>query len=244
MNNHYELSLVIPVFNEQDNLRKLMQEIDSAVEPLEIPYEVIFVDDGSTDGSLMVLKELSKTYPKAKYIAFEQNRGQSAAFCAGFDEARAPRVVTMDADLQNDPADIPAMLNLYNDGHQMVIGWRMKRKDVWIKRIGSKIANAVRNRLTSESVKDTGCSLKIMDTNMVRTIPRFNGMHRFLPTLMKMQGASVAEVKVNHRPRHQGESKYGTLDRAIAAGYDLFGVRWIQSRHFNYKIKERSEKNS
>ncbi len=244
MTNHYELSLVIPVYNEQDNLRKLMQEIDTALKPLDIPYEVIFVDDGSTDASLEVLKEISTIYPKAKYISFEQNRGQSAAFCAGFDEAKASRVATMDADLQNDPADLPAMLNLYKEGHQMVIGWRMKRKDVFIKRIASKIANAIRNRLTRESVKDTGCSLKIMDTEMVRSIPRFNGMHRFLPTLMKMQGASVAEVKVNHRPRHQGESKYGTLDRAIAGGYDLFGVRWIQSRHFNYKIKERSEDNS
>lgn len=244
MTNHYELSLVIPVYNEQDNLRKLMQEIDSALKPLDIPYEVIFVDDGSTDTSLEVLKDISTTYPEARYISFEQNRGQSAAFCAGFDEARSARVATMDADLQNDPADLPAMLNLYNEGHQMVIGWRMKRKDVFIKRIASKIANAVRNRLTRESVKDTGCSLKIMDTEMVRAIPRFNGMHRFLPTLMKMQGASVAEVKVNHRPRHQGESKYGTLDRAIAGSYDLLGVRWIQSRHFDYKIKDRSEDNS
>ncbi|WP_027722336.1 glycosyltransferase family 2 protein [Maridesulfovibrio zosterae] len=240
MTNQYELSLVIPVYNEQDNLRKLMQEINSALEPIKIPYEVIFVDDGSTDASLAVLSDISEDYPKARYISFEENRGQSAAFCAGFDEAKAPRVATMDADLQNDPADLPAMLSLYNKGHEMVIGWREKRRDVWIKRIASKIANAIRNRLTRESVKDTGCSLKIMDTTMVREIPRFNGMHRFLPTLMKMQGASVAEVKVNHRPRHQGESKYGTIDRAIAGGYDLLGVRWIQSRHFSYKIKERS----
>ncbi|CCO24918.1 glycosyltransferase family 2 protein [Maridesulfovibrio hydrothermalis] len=240
MTNNYDLSLVIPVYNEQDNLRKLMQEIDSALQPLDISYEVVFVDDGSTDASLDVLKDISANYPEARYISFAENTGQSAAFCAGFDEARAPRVATMDADLQNDPADLPAMLSLYNEGHQMVIGWRIKRKDVWIKRIASRIANAIRNRLTRESVKDTGCSLKVMDTEMVRSIPRFNGMHRFLPTLMKMQGASVAEVKVNHRARHQGESKYGTLDRAMAGGYDLLGVRWIQSRHFAYKVKERS----
>ncbi|WP_320170334.1 glycosyltransferase family 2 protein [Maridesulfovibrio sp.] len=244
MQNQYELSLVIPVFNEQDNLLKLMQEIDSALKPLDLSYEVIFIDDGSTDASLAVLKDISETFTEARYISFEENRGQSAAFCAGFDEARAPKVATMDADLQNDPADLPAMLKLYAEGHQMVIGWRMKRRDVWIKRIASKIANSIRNRLTRESVKDTGCSLKIMDTEMVRAIPRFNGMHRFLPTLMKMQGASVSETKVNHRPRHQGVSKYGTLDRAIAGGYDLLGVRWLQSRHFSYKIKERGEKNS
>ncbi len=240
MTNQYELSLVIPVYNEQDNLRKLMQEIDSALEPINVPYEVIFVDDGSKDNSLAVLKDISSTYPKARYISFAENRGQSAAFCAGFDEARAPRVATMDADLQNDPADLPAMLNLYNEGHEMTIGWRQKRKDVWIKRIASKVANAIRNRLTNETVQDTGCSLKIMNTEMVRAIPRFNGMHRFLPTLMKMQGASVAEMKVNHRPRYEGESKYGTLDRAIAGGYDLLGVRWLLGRHFSYSVKERS----
>ncbi len=240
MTKNYDLSLVIPVYNEQDNLRKLMQEIDSALEPVNIQYEVVFVDDGSKDASLSVLNEICTTYPKARYISFAENRGQSAAFCAGFDEALAPRVATMDADLQNDPADLPAMLALYDEGYDMVIGWRRKRKDVWIKRIGSKIANAIRNRLTHESVKDTGCSLKIMRTDMVRTIPRFNGMHRFLPTLMKMQGAGVAEIKVNHRSRHLGESKYGTLDRAIAGGYDLLGVRWLQSRHFSYSVKERS----
>ncbi|OEU71509.1 MAG: glycosyl transferase [Desulfovibrio sp. S3730MH75] len=240
MTKNYDLSLVIPVYNEQDNLRKLMQEIDSALEPLNISYEVVFVDDGSRDASLAVLNEISIAYEAARYISFAENRGQSAAFCAGFDEARAPRVATMDADLQNDPADLPAMLSLYNEGYKMVIGWRGKRKDVWIKRVGSKFANAVRNKLTKESVKDTGCSLKIMDTETVRTIPRFNGMHRFLPTLMKMQGATVAETKVNHRPRHQGESKYGTLDRAMAGGLDLLGVRWLQSRHFSYSVKERS----
>lgn len=240
MTSKYDLSIVVPVFNEQDNLRKLMQEIAAALEPQPIDYEVVFVDDGSTDDSLAVLKELAASYSRLRYISFEENRGQSAAFCAGFDEALAPRVATMDADLQNDPADLPAMLRLYDQGNEMVIGWRAKRKDVWIKRIASKVANAIRNRLTRESVRDTGCSLKIMDKDMVCRIPRFNGMHRFLPTLMKMQGARVAEMKVNHRPRHEGESKYGTLDRAIAGGYDLFGVRWLQGRHFSYKIREKN----
>lgn len=240
MTSKHDLSIVVPVFNEQDNLRKLMQEIAAALEPQPIDYEVVFVDDGSTDDSLAVLKELAASYSRLRYISFEENRGQSAAFCAGFDEALAPRVATMDADLQNDPADLPAMLRLYDQGNEMVIGWRAKRKDVWIKRIASKVANAIRNRLTRESVRDTGCSLKIMDKDMVCRIPRFNGMHRFLPTLMKMQGARVAEMKVNHRPRHEGESKYGTLDRAIAGGYDLFGVRWLQGRHFSYKIREKN----
>ncbi|WP_027179862.1 glycosyltransferase family 2 protein [Maridesulfovibrio bastinii] len=237
----YDLSIVVPVYNEQDNLRKLMQEIAAALDPQPINYEVVFVDDGSTDNSLAVLKELAAAYSRLRYISFEQNRGQSAAFCAGFDEAQADRVATMDADLQNDPADLPAMYTLYEQGHDMVIGWRAKRRDVWIKRIASKIANAIRNRLTRESVRDTGCSLKIMDTSMVRSIPRFNGMHRFLPTLMKMQGASVAETKVNHRPRLEGVSKYGTWDRAVAGAYDLFGVRWLQSRHFSYKIREKNK---
>ncbi len=240
MTSKHDLSIVVPVFNEQDNLRKLMQEIAAALDPQPIDYEVVFVDDGSTDESLAVLKELAASYSRLRYISFEENRGQSAAFCAGFDEALAPRVATMDADLQNDPADLPAMLRLYDQGNEMVIGWRVKRKDVWIKRIGSKVANAIRNRLTRESVRDTGCSLKIMDKDMVCRIPRFNGMHRFLPTLMKMQGARVAEIKVNHRPRHEGESKYGTWDRAVAGAYDLIGVRWLQGRHFSYRIREKN----
>lgn len=231
-------SLVIPVYNEEANLAPLMAEIAVALAGLD-GWEVLFVDDGSTDGSLDVLRSLTEADPRVHYLSFAENRGQSAAFKAGFDAARGVRIVTLDADGQNDPADIPAMLALYDQGYDMVIGWREKRQDTRIKRWGSRVANAVRNRLTRETVRDTGCSLKVMDTVMARSLPMLTGMHRFLPTLMKMQGARVAETRVNHRPRGAGVSKYGTLDRLAATLPDVFAVRWMQSRAFTYQIKER-----
>jgi len=237
------ISLVIPVFNEEDNLPILAEQIRQALEPLEAQgrtFKTIFIDDGSRDGSLAVMRDIAKADPRFCYLAFAANCGQSAGFGAGFEAAQGDVVVTMDADLQNDPADIPAMIETFEaQDADMVIGWRQKRRDSWIKRIASKIGNNVRNRLTRETVRDTGCSLKVMRADMARRMPMFHGMHRFMPTLMKLQGAKVVEVPVNHRPREHGQSKYGTLDRAMAGGYDLFAVRWMQSRHRRWEIKER-----
>lgn len=240
MQNTQPVSIVIPVFNEEENLPRLFEEIAQAMRPLGRQWEVVLVDDGSRDGSLGVLKSLAGQNPEVRYLAFAANRGQSAAFCAGFDAARHPVVVTLDADLQNDPADIPALLGLYDQGHDMVIGWRKKRQDTWSKRVGSKIGNGVRNWLTRESVRDTGCSLKAMRRDMLVRIPRFKGMHRFLPTLMKMQGADVAEVPVNHRERYRGVSNYNNWTRAKEGLRDLFGVRWLQDRNFRYEIREKN----
>ncbi len=240
MPNTQNVSIVIPVYNEQDNLPRLFDEIARAMRPLARQWEVVFVDDGSTDTSLSVLKALAVANPEVRYLAFTRNRGQSAAFCAGFDEASHPIVVTLDADLQNDPGDIPAMLDLFDQGNDMAIGWRKKRQDTFSKRYASKIANAIRNRMTRETVRDTGCSLKVMRRDMLVRIPRFKGMHRYLPTLMKLQGATVAEMPVNHRERHMGVSKYGNWERAVAGIRDLFGVRWLQDRHFGYEIREKN----
>lgn len=232
------LSVVVPVFNEEQNLPLLAEQIAAALEPAGRPWEVVFVDDGSTDHSLEVLRQLAASRPQFRYLSFARNAGQSAAFKAGFDAAAGALIVTMDADLQNDPADMPAMLSLYDQGYDMVIGWRQKRQDVWIKRFGSRLANAVRNRLTAETVRDTGCSLKVLRADMAKRLPMFSGMHRFLPTLMKLQGARVAEIRVNHRPREHGVSKYGTWDRLKASLYDLFAVRWMQRRWVNYQVAE------
>lgn len=234
------VSIVIPVFNEEENLPRLFDEIAQAMRPLNRAWEVVFVDDGSRDKSLLVLRGLAQANAEVRYLAFEANRGQSAAFCAGFDAALHPIVVTLDADLQNDPADIPGMLALFDQGHDMAIGWRRKRQDTWSKRMASKIGNAVRNRLTRESVRDTGCSLKVMRRDLLLRLPRFKGMHRFLPTLMKMQGASVAEMPVNHRERYRGVSNYNNWDRAVQGLRDLFGVRWLQDRNFRYEIREKN----
>ena len=234
------VSLIIPVYNEEGNLPVLLEEIRAAMAVQDRTWEALFIDDGSKDGSLRILRELAALEPRLRYLSFEENRGQSAAFAAGFQEARGEIFVTLDSDLQNDPADIPVLLNMYGQQYDMVIGWRAKRQDTVVKRMSSKIANAIRNRLSHETVKDTGCSLKVMQAAMARRLPMFTGMHRFFPTLMKMQGARVAEVQVNHRPRIHGTSKYGVWDRAFSALYDLLAVRWMQARHFNYRIKERN----
>ena len=234
------VSIVIPVYNEDENLPRLFDEIAQAMRPLERAWEVVFVDDGSRDASLDMLKALAQANAEVRYLSFTRNRGQSAAFCAGFDNAAHPVIVTLDADLQNDPADIPAMLALFDQGFDMAIGWRQKRQDSLSKRIGSKIGNAIRNRLTRESVRDTGCSLKVMRRDMLLKIPRFKGMYRYLPTLMKLEGARVAEAPVNHRERHSGVSKYSNWQRALVGMRDLLGVRWLQDRHFGYEIREKN----
>ena len=233
------VTLVIPVYNEQENIAPLLVEIIQAMDRQPRPWQVLFIDDGSTDDSLRVIRDKAQEDERVRYLAFAANRGQSAAFAAGFRESEGTVFVTLDADMQNDPADIPAMLNLYDQGFDMAIGWRKNRQDTRIKRIASRIANAVRNALSGETVRDTGCSLKVLRADYARNIPMFTGMHRFLPTLMKMQGARVAEMAVSHRPRHKGVSKYGIWDRAFSALYDLFAVCWMKKRHFTYTIRER-----
>jgi glycosyltransferase involved in cell wall biosynthesis len=202
-------------------------------------WEVLFVDDGSADGTLDVLRRLTRQCPEARYIALAANRGQSAALAVGLQEARGALFVTLDADLQNDPADIPPMLDAFDQGWDMVIGRRVGRKDGLLKSLASRIANSVRNQLTHESVADTGCSLKVMRADMATRLPVFRGMHRFLPTLMKMRGATVLESPVRHRPRLSGASKYGIWDRAFSGLCDALAVRWMQSRRLDYAIRER-----
>lgn len=239
MSNQEKFSVVLPVFNEQDNLATLFAEIRRAADSTGRPWEAVFVDDCSTDRSLEIIRGLAERHPEVRYVAFAQNRGQSAAFCAGFDAADSQVIVTMDSDLQNDPADIPKMLAAFGDECEMVVGWRAKRKDTLVKRLSSRIANAIRDWFTDDGVHDTGCSLKVMRADMLRRLPRFKNMHRYFPILMKMQGARLREVKVNHRERFSGVSKYGTLDRALAGIYDLIGVQWLIKRHIDYAVKEK-----
>lgn len=239
MSNQDKFTVVLPVFNEQDNLRALFAEIRVAADSTGRAWETVFVDDCSTDNSLSIIRELAEAHPEIRYVAFDGNRGQSAAFCAGFDAAQSDIVITMDADLQNDPADIPGMLAAFGDECEMVIGWRKKRRDTFIKRISSKIANKIRDSIVDDGVHDTGCSLKVMRRDMLLRLPRFKNMHRYFPILMKMQGACIREVKVNHRERGAGVSKYGTIDRALAGIYDLIGVKWLIRRHIGYTVKEK-----
>jgi dolichol-phosphate mannosyltransferase len=232
-----KISFVIPVFNEEENILPLFQEIKRVAGTLGHLYEVLFVNDCSTDNSLAVIKELAGRYDMVRCFSFPTNRGQSAALGAGFQEATGDVIITLDADLQNDPSDIPCMLSFYGD-YDMVNGWRYQRRDTLSKRIGSRVGNYVRNRLTGETIHDTGCSLKIMRADMLKRIKMFRGLHRFLPTLMRIEGARVVEVKVGHRPRIHGVSKYTNYRRAIEGIHDLLAVRWMLRRYVDIRAEK------
>ncbi len=235
-----EISLVIPVYNEEENLPVLHGEIRQAMEGVGRPYEVIYVDDGSSDGSPAILSGLAGQDPRVRVLRQRRNSGQSAALDAGFRFARGAVVVTLDADLQNDPADIPRLLERIGE-YDVVSGVRTRRQDSWVRRISSRIANGIRNRVTHESVTDVGCTLRAARAEYLRRIPVFNGMHRFLPTLLRMEGARVTEVPVNHRPRLHGKPKYNIRNRIWRALMDLFGVRWLQARWVDRRISEEIE---
>ncbi len=199
-----------------------------------LDHEIIFVDDGSTDQSVAKIENASNV----RVLRFEKNAGQSAALFAGLDAARGAIIVTIDSDLQNDPADIPRLLAEISQGADLVCGYRQKRKDTLVKRLTSRIANFVRSRYTRDGVRDTGCTLKAMRRECVGALIPFKGMHRFIPALVKGAGYRIVEVPVNHRPRKFGKSKYGLGNRALRATIDMFGVRWLLSRRLNYKMRD------
>lgn len=224
-----DLSVIIPVFNERENLRRLIEEIDAVLIPTGRSYEVIAVDDGSTDGSTDVLCELHHEKAHVKVIVFRRNCGQAAAFDAGFRFAEGSIVATMDADLQNDPSDLPKLIEKLESGYDVVSGWRKTRKDgFFLRKIPSKIANAFIRVVTGTKVNDLGCSLKVYKREIASELHLYGEMHRFLTVLAESQGARVAEVVVNHRPRHAGTSKYG-LGRTIKVLLDLLTVWFFRS---------------
>jgi glycosyltransferase involved in cell wall biosynthesis len=234
-----DLSVVFPVFNEEENVPILLDEIARALEGKGWTYEMVAVDDGSADRSLAVLRDLKTRYSMLRVITFEKNSGQTAALDAGWRAARGRFVVSLDADLQNDPADIPKMMKeLERSGSDMVIGVRVNRKDTWSRRMQSKIGNSVRNWITGDRITDTGCSLKLARREAIEPVRLFTGMHRFLPTLVRYAGFKVAEMPVNHRARKFGVSKYGAMNRAFKGLADCLAVRWMNSRNLRYKIRE------
>jgi len=232
-----DLSIVIPVYNERDNLVPLEEKLEEELSKLELSYEIILIDDGSIDGSPHIIKSIQKQNPRLKLIRFGTNHGQSAAFAAGFKAASGKIFVTLDADMQNNPADIPVLLEKIKD-FDVVCGWRFKRNDPWIKRVSSIIGNAVRNCLSQEEIADTGCSLKAFRRECFDNIKLFKGMHRFFPTLMKMEGFRVTQVKVSHHARLYGESKYNIRNRLFSSLHDLMAIRWMKKRQINYDIIE------
>jgi glycosyltransferase involved in cell wall biosynthesis len=233
-----EISVVVPVFNEEENLPILLSRLVEVLNGLHQPFEMIFVDDGSSDGSRKVLKEMINQYPPLRLIGFKENRGLSTALLAGMREARGKKIVTLDSDLQNDPADIPKLLREM-DHYDMATGWRQKREDPWLKKISSKIANAVRNRLSGERIHDSACTLRAFRRECLQDIWVFNGMHRFLSTLVKMEGYRIVEVPVSHHPRRFGKSKYNIRNRLWRSFIDLLVVRWMKRHRIRYEIEER-----
>jgi len=235
-----ELSLIIPAYNEEESIGACLDEVNAVLGAFGRSYEILVVDDGSTDGTLRVLRERKKQIPQLVVLRFDGNHGQTAAFDAGFKAARGKAVITMDADQQNDPADIPRLLEALEQW-DVVCGYRQKRHDSVVRRISSRVANWVRNKLTRESIRDVGCSLRAVKRECLQGLKLYNGMHRFLPTLLRLDGWRVTEVPVNHRPRRRGKSKYGIRNRLFRGLRDLMAVRWMRSRWLRYRIAERIE---
>ena len=233
MNGHSPaISVVVPLFNEEENVPLLQAELMAALAGLE--FEIIFVDDGSVDRTV----DRIAPSPQVRVIRFAKNAGQSAAMYAGLQAARGAVAVLIDGDLQNDPADIRQLLAAIEGGADLACGYRAQRKDTMVKRLTSRIANAVRSRFTKDGVRDTGCTLKAMRRECISALVPFKGMHRFIPALVKGAGYRLVEIPVNHRPRKFGQSKYGLGNRAVRATVDMFGVRWLLSRQLRYKLKD------
>jgi glycosyltransferase involved in cell wall biosynthesis len=222
-----DLSVVVPVYNEVENVGALHRELTESLERLGRPYEIVYIDDGSTDGSFAALAELAATGGAVRVIRLARNYGQTAALAAGFDHAEGAVIVTLDADGQNDPADVPALLRTLEEGYDLVTGWRLPRQDpFWSRRLPSLVANALIGWITGVRLHDYGCTLKAMRAPVVRGMRLYGEMHRFIPALADDVGARIAEIQVHHRPRRAGVSKYG-LSRTVRVILDLMTVKFL-----------------
>jgi len=232
------LSVVVPVYDEVETLEPLVARVVAAIEPLEWIWELILVDDGSTDGSAERMEELAARHRQLRPVHLAGHCGQSAALHAGFTSSRGTLVATLDADLQTSPEEIPRLVEELEARHvDAVVGIRVERSDSLWRRLSARLANWVRNWLTSEDIVDTGCPLKVFRGEAIRSVRAFDGMHRFLPTLLKMDGRAVAQVPVRHAARMAGRSKYGTVDRALRGLHDALAVRWMQRRALRWRLR-------
>jgi dolichol-phosphate mannosyltransferase len=229
------ISVVIPVCNEEDNVIPLAREIEAALRGSH-PFEILFVDDGSTDGTAEAVRNARRAIPEVRLLRHSRRSGQSAAVASGVRRARGEWIATLDGDGQNDPADFPAMLDALAAARgsdpevRLVMGNRVTRRDTWLRRLSSRVANGVRGWLLDDGTPDTGCGIKLMHRDTFLELPFFDHMHRFLPALYQRQGAKVISVPVNHRPRTRGTSKYGLNNRLWVGIVDLYGVMWLKSR--------------
>jgi dolichol-phosphate mannosyltransferase len=238
------LSVVVPCHNEEGNVRQLFESIQSALAPLEVSYEIVVTDDGSTDGTWQIVKQCALADTRIRAQRFSRNFGQSAALWAGIKAARGRFIVTLDSDLQNDPQDLPAFLKAL-EKFDCVCGTRVaarRQGDNWVRIVSSRVANGVRNSLSGEQISDAGCTFRAFKRECVANLKFFKGMHRFLPTLIKMEGFTVTEIPISHHARGAGQTHYGISNRLFASFYDLLAVRWMKQRMFRYEIEEEVKK--
>lgn len=236
------ISVIAPVYNEKENIARFIRRTEQALKKKFDSYEIILVDDGSTDGSREVLDKEASQNGHVKVFHFTKNNGQTAALDAGFKMCSGDYVVTMDSDLQTDPEDIYVLL-AYIDDYDMINGRRETREDGFKRKLSSFVGNTLRNLITDDNIKDTGCPLKLFKKEVVKSYYLFEGMHRFLPTLAKMNGFRVIEVPVRHYDREFGKSKYGVFNRLFKALKDAFAVRWMKKRRLSYQIEVEEDEN-
>jgi len=227
------LSIVIPVYNEEDNIGPLVERLGEALAGWSGSVEILFVDDGSRDTTLELLKQEQRSDSRIRIAHFQNNLGQTAAMAAGFRLARGRVIATLDADLQNDPVEIPRLVEMLKEW-DAVCGVRVKRNDSWWKRVSSRIGNGFRNWVTRDDIIDTGCTLKAYRRECLEGLELYKGMHRFLPTLIKMRGYRVTQVPVSHHPRRAGQTKYGTWGRLVKGLADVWAVRWMKANQIRY----------
>ncbi len=232
-----ELSVVLPVYNESECIVEVLEELLGVLRTNDYRFEILAINDGSTDDTLAILRAQRESIPELRIFSLVPNAGQSAAFGAGFQMANGRLIITMDADGQNDPADIPRMMEELKS-HDCCFGYRAKREDSFAKRIGSKIGNGVRNWVLGEDIIDTGCSLKIFPAEFVGNLTMWKGLHRFLGTMLRIRGASIAQIPVGHRQRTKGVSKYTNFGRFKETIWDLMAVRWMTRRGPRFVIEK------
>ncbi len=245
MNLQPVLSICVPIFNEAENIPLLHEAIVQVIDPAEISAEIILVDDGSTDASWKQIEMLVGRDARVRGIKFKANRGETAASDAGLRAARGRFVMTMDADLQNDPRDIPKFLEALDRGFDCVCGTRVASRgqgDNFLRVASSRIANWVRNRLSNEQISDAGCTYRAFRRECVAKLKLYRGLHRFIPTLLKMEGFTVTEIPVASNPRLHGQSKYGVWNRLFKSFHDLLAIRWMKSRMLGYEVESQLER--
>lgn len=236
---HYQFTIVVPVYNEEDNLKRVEEELTKYTSIASKKTKILFVNDGSKDTSLNIIKEICDRNPDFQYISFKQNAGLSAAIKAGFDYADTELIGYIDSDLQTAPEDFNLLLE-HIDNYDLVTGVRANRKDSFVKNMSSKIANGIRRAFTHDGMDDTGCPLKVIKASYAKRIPMFKGLHRFLPAMVLLQNGKIIQVPVQHFPRIAGTAKFGLWNRLLGPLMDCFAYLWMKKKYINYEVEKKS----